>query len=227
MKLLNIIKHYILKKKEPLTESEFYEDFFTKNPYWSSKKPNAAELERWEHITELIKLTSKQDFKQIIDFGCGRGWLTQLLTKYGKSLGIEPVGKVVNYGKKIYPGLDIRTGSCEVLAEMKADLIVCSEVIEHVETFERADYIKAFWDATQSNGYLIITTPRAEVWDEWYKHSPPGQPVENWLWEDELITMCTKQGFQHLSVRRYSERPQNGPMIEVYQLHLFHRPSTK
>lgn len=201
----------------------WYEKFFIKNPYWSTKEPNPDELVRWRHIEKLLALTGRHRFGTIIDFGCGRGWLTSLLTSYGDTLGIEPVRAVVKHGKRLYPHLRLEHGSLSKMRELNADLIVCSEVIEHIPDSEKPSYLRQFYTTLNPGGFLVLTTPRAEALKEWSLYSDASQPVEAWIDESTLIGLCVDAGFSAVSCLRYSETPLGGPPIEDYQLHLLQK----
>jgi cyclopropane fatty-acyl-phospholipid synthase-like methyltransferase len=158
--------------------------------------------------------------------GCGRGWLAFLLSSYGKVTGIEPVGKVVVHAKKIYPQLDVRMGSLAVLnkLETKPDIIVSSEVIEHIPHEEKLSYFGSFNAALQNKGFLIVTTPRAEAWEEWSKYALPDQPVEEWISGAELEKLATESGFTTIESEVFSESPnEEAPAIDVYQLWVFQK----
>ena len=204
-------------------EKQFYGHLFINDPLWSKKDPNPAELERWGHIQRLLRKTGREHFVCIVDFGCGRGWLSALLAAYGSVIGIEPIRDVVKHGRYLYPHLNIIHGSLNKLRKLQADLIVCSEVIEHIADSEKPNYIKNFNRALVRGGFLIITTPRGEVLDEWMKYGDPSQPVEDWIDEESLLGMCEANGFRIVSSSRYSEKVVGGPLLEVYQLHLLEK----
>jgi SAM-dependent methyltransferase len=209
-------------------EEKYYSYLFTRNKHYSSPEPNEEESDRWEHIEELVsearRISEKHSFVAIIDFGCGRGWLVQELSRYGNVTGIEPVLKVVEYGRKIYPGLDLQRGDLQSLSHLKADLIVCSEVIEHLGKNGQAEYFVAFYHALEPGGFLVITTPRKEAFPEWSKYVDLVQPTEEWLTETELKKFAEEAGFSVVRKIVYGRRPwPDAPVVEVYQQWLFRR----
>jgi 2-polyprenyl-3-methyl-5-hydroxy-6-metoxy-1,4-benzoquinol methylase len=209
-------------------EEKYYTYLFTRNKHYSSPEPNEEEKQRWEHIEELVKeaqhISHKPSFVSIIDFGCGRGWLSKELSSYGIVTGIEPVSKVVEYGRKIYPGLDLRRGDLKSLGQTRSDLIVSSEVIEHLGRNGQSEYFTAFYNALEPGGFLIITTPRMEAFPEWSKYVDLDQPTEEWLTEPELKELAEDAGFQVLKKIVYGRRPRpDAPVVEIYQQWLFRR----
>lgn len=231
MRILNFLKKQADKTFERQTEDKFYEQMFIYNPYWNSPTPNEEEVLRWEIIENFLALVkSKNESKDfnILDLGCGRGWLTNLLSNYGTILGIEPVQAVVNYAKKMFPSIEFKCGTTKTLLLdndfKKYDLIVTSEVIEHILDDKKGEFIQDISLLLKEEGFLIITTPRKEVQEEWLSYMQPGQPIEDWITETELEKIVTTMNFSRLKLERFSIPPvKNVPKIEIYQLWLFQK----
>ena len=227
LKSLNKLKLSFLSSKQK--EAMFYEEMFVKNNYWNSSKPNEEEVLRWEIIKSYLNLINKEfphKDMTILDLGCGRGWLTNLMSNYGKITGIEPVEAVVKHAKKLYPDINFLCGTSDNLLNKntfdKYDLIVSSEVIEHIKDIDKINFIKNISNLTNESGYLILTTPRKEIQEKWLKFMEPGQPIEDWISEEELEKLVTDIGFTKVRVERFSIPPVKGaPKLEVYQLWLF------
>ena len=84
-----------------IDEEKYYKKLFVENPIWNSKDPNEDELSRWTVIKEMVEDIGLVN--EIIDVGCGRGWLANKLADYGSVTGIEPVASVVEYAKGLFP----------------------------------------------------------------------------------------------------------------------------
>lgn len=215
-------------KKGKWFERNYYTYLFTKSKHYSSAEPNPEELARWQHIRILVERVllrkSVSRLGKIIDFGCGRGWLSSLLAGYGNVRGIEPIAKVVAYGRRLYPGVELVEGSVEMLTGQDADLIVCSEVLEHLGRNNVLEYMKSFYSGLTADGFLIITTPRGEAYDDWKKFVAPDQPVEEWLTEKEVLDFSSAAGFRTIEMIKYSDRPVEGvSAMEIYQQWLFQK----
>jgi len=208
-------------------EEKYYTYLFTRSKHYSRAEPNEEEADRWRHIETLVGAAlalKKSTFTQIIDFGCGRGWLSKELSGYGKLMGIEPISKVVDYGRKLYPGLDLRTGDIETLSGYRADLIVCSEVIEHIGKKRQPEYFGVFHNALEDGGFLIITTPRQEAFPEWIRYVDLDQPTEEWLTEAEIQQFAEDAGFHVVKKIVYGRQPKpDAPTVEIYQQWLFRK----
>jgi 2-polyprenyl-3-methyl-5-hydroxy-6-metoxy-1,4-benzoquinol methylase len=150
-----------------------------------------------EDIEEFLK-TKKG---KVLDLGCGRGWLSNLLSEFGPVVGIEPVHKVVNFASKSFPKIKFIAGDFldkeNELKGKKFSLIVCSEVIEHIELPLRSKFCLSINSVLDNNGFVIITTPRAEIQNEWkFKFGDPSQPLENWFNENEINDLFINNGFK-------------------------------
>ncbi len=232
-KILKFIEKQVFPQKDIIipqefkNEDDFYTFFFTKHPKWSKPEPNKAELARLAEIEKLMQIIVNSKTAEnidIIDFGCGRGWLSNQLSKYGNVLGIEPVENVVDYAKKLYPNISFETGSIEKLSNKQVDIIVASEVIEHFKDEDKLKYFNAFNSVLKQNGYCLITTPRAEVQHEWLSYrKDAGQPIENWLTELQVQELATLSGFSVLEKSILQERANdpNSPLLDLYQIWLF------
>jgi SAM-dependent methyltransferase len=82
------------------------------------------------------------------------------------------------------------------------DVVLCSEVIEHVPHPQKPEFVNQLARLLTHDGYLILTTPRGDVWEEWRRIAPPNQPVEDWVTEAQLADLLSKGGFQHLGLER-------------------------
>lgn len=216
-------------------ESDFYEQMFIKNPAWNKPNPNAEEQLRWHIIEGYVKYVKNNYYKSttekfdILDLGCGRGWLTFLLSKYGNIVGIEPVKPVLNYAKKMFPNIKFICGTTKKLIHNKKefnkyDLIVSSEVIEHIPDEEKGKFIEDISKLLNDKGFLIITTPRKDAQEEWNTYMKPDQPIEDWISEEELETLIVQKSFVKHKMERFSILPIVGaPEIEIYQLWLFQK----
>jgi 2-polyprenyl-3-methyl-5-hydroxy-6-metoxy-1,4-benzoquinol methylase len=231
---MKFIKKYFSKKDKTFyvnsKEEDYYKRLFIENEYWNKAEPNHEEEIRWEIIENFIlhflHLKNNLNCKlKILDLGCGRGWLTNLLSKYGNVIGVEPIGSVVKYANKLFPDLNIIKGTAKELLDKnfgKFDLIVSSEVIEHIADKEKNDFVINIKKLLKKDGFVIITTPRKDAEEEWKKYISPSQPIEDWMSEDMVHTLFSENGFLKILLDRFSIPPsEKAPLIEIYQLWLF------
>ncbi|MEO6903114.1 MAG: class I SAM-dependent methyltransferase [Bacteroidia bacterium] len=148
---------------------------------------------RWEAIESVIKkqLRSTSTALTILDYGCGTGWLSNLLSKYARVTGIDISERAIQSATKKYNHIRFLSfdASSKELPELqgeKFDIIVSSEVIEHVQ--DQKNYINNIMQLLKPNGFLVLTTPNGE-WKKQYFYkdrSEWGQPFEFWLTSKEI-----------------------------------------
>ena len=110
--------------------------------------------------SSLISLAKPLKAEIILDVGCGEGFTMEKLLKSGvgkKIEGIEYAKDAILLGKKLFPNLTFRQGSVYELPykNNSFDLVVCTEVLEHLEESEKA--LKEMLRISKK--YLIISVP--------------------------------------------------------------------
>ena len=194
----------------------YYARLFTKNPVWSTSHPNVEEARRVAKILPLLSEVARDhrrrssDAMRILDLGCGRGWLTYIANAYGECLGIDPVGDVIEFARTLFPQLQLEAGTATDLLRNghagQYDLVIASEVIEHVLPEERASFVETVRSLLAAHGAVIVSTDRGELYERWAKRGGRDQPVEAWLTEPELRTLFTSHGFRAVRHDRASYR---------------------
>jgi len=216
------------------SEDSYYKYLFTENKLWNSSEPNRDEQARWNVIRDHLQfirgyltcLEKKGDLR-ILDIGSGRGWLSQKLSAFGEVVGIEPVDAVVKHAKKLFPNLHFLSGTLQdhenYLKEAKLNLVVCSEVIEHIPDDAKDFFCRGINKILDESGFLIITTPRREVQKMWVElYGDPSQPIESWLSTDDLAGILKRNGFRPLNYKGIKlEHLAKGQDIEIYQSWIF------
>jgi GT2 family glycosyltransferase/DNA-binding SARP family transcriptional activator len=196
-------------------DATYYAELFIKNPEWSAAEPNNDETARWvkiaaylEHIVRMHVRSGGTSRLRILDLGCGRGWLTNMASAYGDCTGVEPVAAVVAHARKLYPHVQFHAGTAEMLLQQSDfqpfDVVLSSEVIEHVPRPDQAHFVALICRLVKPRGHVVVTTPRAEVFDLWKQLAPPNQPVEDWLTEADLKSLFIGQQFVRLGNDRVS-----------------------
>jgi 2-polyprenyl-3-methyl-5-hydroxy-6-metoxy-1,4-benzoquinol methylase len=218
----NRINNVLFRNKQFKTEEEFYTHLFTRNPSWNSPEPNEDESIRWKEIKIAVDSLNLNSSAQILEIGCGRGWLTKKLNSYGNVTGIEPVEPVVKYARKLFPALDFyaATPSSYLLKfpARKFDLIVSTEVLEHVE--DKLTFVKEIHQLLKPGGFLVITTPRLEYYQESISAfgGDPNQPVEDWVSEDQIKDLFLKSNLKIIDKKFFFPLPNIEREVLITQL---------
>ncbi|MEW6248547.1 MAG: glycosyltransferase [Nitrospirota bacterium] len=207
------------RRTDHMRTDEFYTQLFVNQPAWSGPEPNADEAARWAKIAACLEFvrrdllaTDAHRSLRLIDVGCGRGWLTNLASMYGTCEGIEPVAAVIDHARRLFPEVRFEVGTAETVTARPDfepyDIVLCSEVIEHVPYADKAAFLQGLAALLKPGGYLVLTTPRGDVWEEWQKVAHPNQPIEDWLTENQLGQLLREQGFHPRGCDRiYVELP--------------------
>lgn len=112
------------------------------------------------YYRELLKLIKICKPVKILDVGCGEGETIVKLkqSKIGKSLeGVDNSANALRIGRKIYPGINIKTGDIYNLPykDNSFDVVVCTEVLEHLDNPQ-----KALLELRRvSNKYMLLSVP--------------------------------------------------------------------
>jgi ubiquinone/menaquinone biosynthesis C-methylase UbiE len=91
----------------------------------------------------LIAEARLLDPETVLDAGCGEGFTLSKFRneKIGKELtGIDFLDRAIKIGKELHPDLNLKTGSIYEMPfkDKSFDLVLCTEVLEHLEYPEKA-----------------------------------------------------------------------------------------
>lgn len=123
-----------------------------------SKNPHFKKIEFDGRILKTIKMVGKN--KKVLDVGCGYGHLTKLIKEMGNKVKcIETSDNAIKHIKKIgieVFDMDLSTKWGDNIKE-KFDVVVCTEVIEHV--FDTDNLLENIYKVLKTGGHIIISTP--------------------------------------------------------------------
>jgi 2-polyprenyl-3-methyl-5-hydroxy-6-metoxy-1,4-benzoquinol methylase len=156
---------------------------------WLGRKLCEDEVYREEFIVHNVKkLACRFEHKpRIIDLGCGPGWIANSLSKYGDVVGVD---MSISVAKKSYPNLELMQANI-ITGRIRGeyDIVVSSEVIEHMSLEDQKLYVKKAFQLLKEAGYLILTTPNASKARELRVSREHLQPIENWMDEKTLQSL--------------------------------------
>lgn len=188
--------------------SEAFYAAFWGGGFWSTPEPNPDERARADRILALVDQFAPRTAQplRILDVGCGRGWLTNLLAARGNVLGVDPVQAGVDRAHELFPALEFRAvDTTRLVAEglgATFDVAVSSEVIEHVPSEAKPAFLRSIRDLLAPGGLAVLTTPRGELRAWCARHGGAQQPIEHWLTEAELAGLARDAGFEVVAADR-------------------------
>lgn len=145
----------------------------------------------------LVKETEKIQPNTILDVGCGEGFTLEKfrLAGIGKELvGIDFSNDAINIGKKTHPDLKLQPGTIYHIPFKPSsfDLVVCTEVLEHLEFPEKAlDQLEKV-----TKKYCIISVPH----EPWFMLANflRGKNLSRWGNDIEHINHWSRKGIAGL-----------------------------
>lgn len=124
----------------------------------------------------------------VIDFGCGGGYLLDNLTCDGK-IGIEVNPAAAEQARA--KGLTVCSQSDEVPDEW-ADLIVSNNALEH--TTDPLDELRALWTKLRRDGRLVLVVPCEAIG---YRYKPADINQHLYSWSPMSIgNLCMRAGYE-------------------------------
>jgi 2-polyprenyl-3-methyl-5-hydroxy-6-metoxy-1,4-benzoquinol methylase len=180
-----------------LAQRQYYDDRWALETY-----ANLLQLERAIAILRGLQMLDMRSPK-ILDLGCGTGWLSAILGRFGPTTGVELSPVAVAKAQALYP--DVRFLAADLtnlqLPDETFDVVVSQEVVEHLEN--QSGHMDLVARLLRPGGVLILTTPNAWNLAHW---SPEDirewglQPIENWLKQKQLRSLLAGR-FQVLYLR--------------------------
>ncbi len=111
----------------------------------------------------ILKLADEVPFESVLDVGCGNGELLLTLSRrrsLRRLVGMDIAASVIDENRRAFPSFEFhRVDIDSAWLPIQCDLVVCSEVIEHLVAWERA----LVHLRRMCAGYLIVTVPAGRM----------------------------------------------------------------
>lgn len=123
---------------------------------------------RVEYIAESVR----EPVDKILDIGCGYGWTLAALQDKARELwGIDTDENALQKARRSYPRVHYlhQTAAGLPFEEETFDVVILSEVIEHVGDENKQSVIDEAWRVLKPRGLLIFTAPYTG-WFAWADH---------------------------------------------------------
>jgi SAM-dependent methyltransferase len=166
--------------------------------FWAERPPdlNSEEVQRLAKILEAYAMilggrSAPQGGFEICDLGCGVGWISAELAKFGRVTGVDLSPEGVRIATARWPSINFIVADILSWRPTKQfDIVVSSEVIEHIEEKEQfADTVSAL---VRPGGYLILTTPNKYWKAAAFAGGARPQTIEAWASPSQLRRLFSR-----------------------------------
>jgi 2-polyprenyl-3-methyl-5-hydroxy-6-metoxy-1,4-benzoquinol methylase len=148
-----------------------------------------------EMVKEWISRLGRDDL-DILDIGCGSGWLSQQLVPFGRVTGTDLANEVLPPGQSATGAPTFIAGDFFKLEFPSSafDVVVSLEMLAHVE--DQVAYVGKIARLLRPGGYLMLATQNKFTLSRWSGVVPrgPGQ-IRKWVNAGELRRLL-KRHFQ-------------------------------
>lgn len=159
--------------------------------------------------SDISKIVDNLTFNSVIDIGCGEGHLLKSMEKkllQKKCYAIDYDPNEIADAQKNLPFCDVKTGSVYELdfKDSSIDLVICTEVFEHLEYPEKA--IEEVFRVCKT--YVILSVPREPIWRAMnmargaYLSDMGNTPGHLNHWSSKSFSDFVSQKFQIVEIRK-------------------------
>ncbi len=182
---------------------------------------NYHHFRRMNIVTNFMKSLDKN--LKVLDLGCGDGWQTNIYGKFFDVTGLDISEVRIKRARNNFPDRKFITGDIYnlELKQKSFDVVLMSELIEHLEEPERA--LRQAYTVVKDSGYVVIDTPsRSNLTDMFLRllgRNPMwGLTIDKthvaFYSQQEVVSLLEKSGFSLIKVKggpvfRFNSRPFN------------------
>jgi len=144
-------------------------------------------LRQAEIITQWFDRLNLQN-PRILEVGCGTGWFTPQLDRYGRVTATDLSDEVLGRAAERWPEVEFRAGDFMTLDFGNAvfDVIVTLEVLAHVA--DQKAFVRKMASHLRPGGWLMLATQNREVLERYNRIPPPGPgQLRRWVYRHELL----------------------------------------
>ena len=122
----------------------------------------------------------------IIDVGCGTGWLSERLTAHGNVTGTDLADEVVDRAKQRVPSASFVAGDFLEMefGSRQFDVVVCLEVLSHVP--DQGRFVERVARLLRPGGSLILATQNRRALERNRIPDPAAGQLRRWVDRHEL-----------------------------------------
>lgn len=207
---------------EPISitsQSEFWNKW---NASTREKALNEVSYRQASVVTGWLDSLGRRDL-DILEVGCGAGWLCGDLARYGRVTATDLSDEVLARASERLPEVRFVAGDFMALdfGNASCDVIVTLEVLAHVG--DQPTFIAKLARLLRPGGHLMMATQNAPVLRRWNRIPPPGAgQIRQWVDRREL-TELLEPHFRNIEI--FSVTPiANRGLMRVLNSRTVNRP---
>ncbi|MGE4652420.1 MAG: class I SAM-dependent methyltransferase [Myxococcota bacterium] len=168
--------------------------------YWTWSRRFSSRYCQYSVYRYAARILEGQRYSSVVDVGCGPGLKLAWLWKQHPSVSFVGIDQpeAIEFCKKNHPFGewyvdDLDAPDLEFIGG-SADLVICADVIEHLENPDLL--LGRLAKRVKPEGRVLLTTPdRTARWGQSVRHSPIPDHVREWG-SDELESYLHDRGFE-------------------------------
>lgn len=147
--------------------------------HWQDRKTvNGWKDRRHDRVLHYVSSLGLQR-PRMLDVGCGPGWYTNKLSKFGSVMGIDLSEEAVAMANTRFPHVNFVAGNIYThpLPVAHFDLVVSQEVIDHVEDIPK--FVDRIADIMKPKGYFVLSCTNKYIMDRLDERESPPNPTNH------------------------------------------------
>jgi 2-polyprenyl-3-methyl-5-hydroxy-6-metoxy-1,4-benzoquinol methylase len=110
---------------------------------------------------------------QILEVGCGTGWLGAELTSFGRVTGVDLSQHSIEEGRRRHPAVELICGDfLEIDVHGPFDFVVTADAFAHF--YDQRRFVERISELLTPSGRLLLMTQNGFVWDRRSRRAPRG-----------------------------------------------------
>lgn len=167
-------------------QERFWNDWLATNRELAVGPVSNAQADR---VLGWLSALDRTDL-DILDVGCGSGWMCERLTAYGRVTGIDLAGEVIERARARLPPVRFIAGDFATLdlGTAQFDVVVTLEVLSHVA--DQTAFIDKLASVLRPGGLLMMATQNRFVLERSENVAPRAEgQIRHWVNHVELRTL--------------------------------------
>jgi SAM-dependent methyltransferase len=139
----------------------------------------------------------------VVDIGCGRGEMLELLTDAGyHAIGVDPDAGMVDASREKGLNVVVANGLTWLVDQPDGSInaILCLQVVEHLFTSELVAFVRQARQKLQAGGVLVMETINPRSWHAFSNHFLADTSHIRPVYPETLRFLCQEAGFDRVEL---------------------------